>query len=66
MRAIEKRLARLESTPETDALAKMVADMEADQPVLLGSPEHLAAIAEGRAVMVIPVPDEPGPEHPIL
>ena len=66
MRAIEKRLARLESTPEADGLARMVADMLADKPVLEGSPEHLAAIAAARAVMVIPVPDEPGPEHPIL
>jgi hypothetical protein len=60
--SIKRRLERLEETPEDNLLAMM----KLDAPVIAGTPEHAAAIAEGRLDVVVLYTDEAGPPKPVL
>lgn len=57
---MRRRIGRLE-----EALVDQFFAMKDDAPVVWGTPEHAAAITEGRIVTVI-APDEPSPANPIL
>jgi hypothetical protein len=45
--------------------AEMLAELEQSAPILAGSAEHFADVAENRRAAVL-APDEPIPETPIL
>ena len=66
-RNLKYRLAKLEDVTSEDDLAEMY---RWDAPILFGSEEHKAALADPvkyhLAERSIFEADEPGPEHPIL